>query len=58
MALLALELVGLIVLFAADDAVHHRAPAVTWATSIRVIAATAAAVAAATWLQATRGDIL
>jgi hypothetical protein len=59
MGLLALELVALIVLFAADDAVRHRPPAATWGTSIRVIAAAAAAVAAATWLQAlTHGDIL
>lgn len=59
MALLALELIALIALFAADDVVHDRGPTATWATSIRVIAATAAAVAFVTWLQtALRGDLL
>ncbi|MEA2493115.1 MAG: hypothetical protein QOJ29_1026 [Thermoleophilaceae bacterium] len=51
MGLLALELVALVMLFAADDAAHHRPPAVTWGTSVRVIAASAAAVAACTWLR-------
>jgi lysylphosphatidylglycerol synthetase-like protein (DUF2156 family) len=57
--LLALELVALIVLFAVDDGVRRRPPTATWATSIRVIAAAAVAVAAVTWVQAlTHGDIL
>jgi hypothetical protein len=57
--LLALELVALILLFAADDVVHERGPTATWAMSARVIVAAAAAIALATWLQtALRGDIL
>lgn len=58
MALLALELIALITLFAADDFVHDRSPTATWATSSRVIAATALAVAIATWAQSlARSDI-
>jgi hypothetical protein len=49
---LALELILLIVLFAADDVVHQRGPTATWATSMRVIVAAAAAVALATLVQA------
>ena len=53
MAVLALELVALITLFAVDDVVHDRAPIATWSTSLRVILAAASAVALATWIQRT-----
>jgi hypothetical protein len=52
MGLLALELVALILLFAADDAVNHRGPVATWNTSFQVITAAAIAVFLATALQA------
>ena len=52
LGVLALELIALILLFAADDVVHHRGPVATWSKSAQVIAATAIAVALVTWLQA------
>jgi hypothetical protein len=52
LSVLALELIVLILLFAADDAVNHRGPVATWSKSIRVIAAATIAVALVTWLQA------
>ena len=58
MGLLAVELVALVLLFAADDVVHGRAPAATWALSARVVGASVLAVALVSWLQtAARGDI-
>ena len=51
MALLAIELVVLIVLFAADDAVNHRGTVATWSTSFQVIFAAAVAVVLGTLLQ-------
>jgi hypothetical protein len=50
-ALLAIELVVLIVLFAADDAVNHRGSVATWSASYQVIFAAAIAVVLATLLQ-------
>ena len=59
MWLLAVELVALVALFAADDVVHDRGVAATWNTSFRVIGAAALAVAITTWLQASASlDIL
>ena len=56
---LALELILLITLFAADDAAHGRGPVATWSKSLQVIAAAALAIALVTWLQtATPGDLL
>jgi hypothetical protein len=49
--LLALELVVLIALFAADDAINHRGSIATWSTSFQVIFAAAVAVVLATLLQ-------
>lgn len=51
MALLGIELVVLILLFAADDAVNHRGSVATWSTSFQVIFAAAVAVVLATLLQ-------
>jgi len=51
MGLLALELIALILLFAADDSVNHRGPIATWNTSLQVIFAAAAAVVLATLFQ-------
>lgn len=52
MTLLAVELVALILIVAADDATRGRPPAATWSTSLRVVGATVAAVMAASLIEA------
>jgi hypothetical protein len=58
LGVLALELIALILVFAADDVAQHRGPVATWTKSLQVIAATTLAVALVTWLQASRLDLL
>lgn len=48
MQFLAFELIALILLFAVDDTLHDRPPAVTWGMSLRLLATTMAAMAAVT----------
>jgi hypothetical protein len=51
MGLLALELVALLVLFAADDAVNDRASAASWSATYEVLVAVSIAMVLATALQ-------
>jgi hypothetical protein len=51
MGLLALELVALILLFAADEAVNHRGSTGTWSASYQLLVALSIAVVLATLVQ-------